>query len=300
VRALLSDRRARAGLTLWVLLLVVAFAGPFLVEHLLGLNSTSIDYNALAAAPSAEHPLGTTASGQDVLAQTVAGARASVLVGLGVGVATSTLATLVGLSGAYLGGRIDSLLNGITNVALTLAGFPLLILIASYLSGAGLLGMIAIIAAVSWPGGARVIRAQALSLRSRDFITSMRLVGESRTRLIFIEMLPHLFPVIATQALFGVIGGVFAEAGLSFLGIATGASVSWGTMIAEVQADGGITRGLWWWFMPPGLGIALLGAACGLVNFGIDGLANPRLRARRQNRRGRGAHLRLVEAGGAP
>jgi peptide/nickel transport system permease protein len=152
--------------------------------------------------------------------------------------------------------------------------------------------MIVIIAAVSWPGGARVIRAQALSLRSRDFITSMRMVGESRTRLIFIEMLPHLFPVIATQALFGVIGGVFAEAGLNFLGIATGASLSWGTMIAEVQADGGITRGMWWWFLPPGLGIALLGTACGLINFGIDGLANPRLRAMRHSRAQRRAQRR--------
>jgi peptide/nickel transport system permease protein len=107
----------------------------------------------------------------------------------------------------------------------------------------------------------------------------MRMLGEKRRRLVFFEVLPHLSGLIASMFLHAMIGGIMAEAGLAFLGITDSSAVSWGTMIQAAQQQSAVLRGLWWWFVPPGLCIALIGTAAALVNFGVDELANPKLRA---------------------
>jgi peptide/nickel transport system permease protein len=247
----------------------------------MGVDPRGIDYHALGAAPSLTHPLGTTTGGEDVLAQLIVGARGSVIVGVLAALVATGLAILVGVTGGYFGGLPDHALTILTNLLLTLPGLPLILIIAGYLNGGGATTIGLLLGFLGWAGSARSLRAQTLSLRNRDFVVAMRLLGESRSRLIFFEVMPHLVNLLSSLFLYGIVGGVLGEASLSFLGIGSGNSLTWGTMISEAQQQNGLLRGMWWWFAPPGLCIALIGTAVAFINFGVDEVTNPRLRAAR-------------------
>ncbi|WP_225830189.1 ABC transporter permease [Streptomyces sp. NK08204] len=244
--------------------------------------------------PSAAHPFGTTATGEDVLAQMVVGSRVSLLVGLIAGAVTTSVSVVVGVAGGYLGGRTDAVLTALTNVSLVIPGLPLLIIIASYVQGrGGPLTTALIISLTSWPWGARQKRAQTLSLRGRDFVTAAEMTGESRWGIITRELIPQLAPIISVSFLSAVVLSMFADAGLSFIGLGDINSVSWGSMMYWAQNGSALTLGAWWWFVPPGACIALIGVAAGLVNFGIDEISDPRLRqpARKVREQARAARL---------
>ncbi|MCQ4211994.1 ABC transporter permease [Streptomyces longispororuber] len=281
-----ENRKVRAGLAVLALFVAVALFGPYVVEGLLGLSPSDIHTTDAMQGPSGTHPLGTTATGEDVLAQVVAGARISLLVGLVAGTVTTVLSVLVGVTGGYLGGRTDSLLTAITNVSLVIPGMPLLIIIASYAQGrGGWLAVALIIGLTAWPWGARQKRAQTLSLRHRDFVTAAEMTGESRWGVITREIVPSLAPIISVSFLGAVVGSMFADAGLSFIGLGNINTTSWGSMLYWAQNGSALSRGAWWWFVPPGACIALVGLAAGLVNFGMDEISNPRMR--RPGRRAR-------------
>ncbi|NUR85575.1 MAG: ABC transporter permease, partial [Nonomuraea sp.] len=179
----------------------------------------------------------------------------------------------------YSTGKAGAALTAFVNIFLVIPGLPLLIIIASYTQGRGGWIMVAVIIGLtSWPGGARVKRAQTLSLRNRDFVHAARYAGESKARIVLLEVAPHLMPVIASTFLFAVVGSIAAEAGLDFIGAGNPNTVSWGTMLFWAQSQGALLSGAWWWFAPPGLCIALIGTAAGLINFGVDELSDPRLR----------------------
>lgn len=271
--------KVRVGLSVLGFFAVLAIFGPWLTEDLLGVDPRANDITAIAAAPGGDHPLGTTQFGQDVLAQVIAGARGSLFVGVVAAAIGTALAIAVGVTSGYFGGAVDNVLNLVTNIVLVLPGLPLLLIIAGYLQGTGLWVIALVIGLLGWPGGARTLRAQSLSLANRDFLVAMRMLGEKRRRLLFFEVLPHLSGLIASMFLHAMIGGIMAEAGLAFLGITDSSAISWGTMIQAAQQQSAVLRGLWWWFVPPGLCIALIGTAAALVNFGVDELANPKLRA---------------------
>lgn len=275
----LRSWKVRVGLTVLGFFTLLAIFGPWLTEHVLGIDPRANDIAAIAAPPGGDHLLGTTQFGQDVLAQTIAGARGSLFVGVLAAAVGTALAIGVGVTAGYFGGAVDNVLNLVTNVVLVLPGLPLLLIIAGYLQGTGLWVIALVIGLLGWPGGARTLRAQSLSLANRDFLVAMRMLGEKRRRLVFFEVLPHLSGLVASMFLHAMIGGIMAEAGLAFLGITDSSAVSWGTMIQAAQQQSAVLRGLWWWFVPPGLCIALIGTAAALVNFGVDELANPKLRA---------------------
>ena len=193
------------------------------------------------------------------------------------------IAIVVGVPAGYFGGAVDNGLNFLTNLFLVMPVLPLILIVAGYVQGTGPFVIALIIGLFGWSGGARTLRAQSLSLSSRDFVLAMRMVGEPHRRLIFFEVLPHLTGWISAMFLHGMIGGVMAEAGLAFLGISDSGSISWGTMIQAAQQQSAVLRGLWWWFVPPGLCIALIGTAATLVNFGVDEVSNPKLRSARRS-----------------
>ncbi|WP_350278810.1 ABC transporter permease [Kribbella sp. HUAS MG21] len=275
----LRNSKVRIGLGVFAAFLLLALLGPWFVSSVLDTTPRAIDYDALGQPPSADHLLGTTLPGSDVLAQVIVGARGSVFVGITSAVLATVLAALVGVPSGFLGGKLDHALTAFTNLFLTLPSFALTLIIAGYVQGASWWVIALIIAAFEWPGGARTLRSQTMSLRGRDFTVAMRMLGESKTRLVFAEVMPHMTGIVSAMFLRACVAGVFAEAALSFLGIGTTGSVSWGTIISEAQGQSAILNGLWWWFVPPGLCIALLGTATALVNFGIDEISNPRLSA---------------------
>lgn len=277
---LLTNLKVIVGLAILAFFVIVAIVGPWFVESVLQINPRSVDYGAISSPPSAEHWLGTNNTGQDIFAQLIIGARGSVVVGVLAGSIATVMAVLVGTTSGYIGGATDRTINAIVNVLMTLPGFALLFIIAGYVQNASYLLIALVIGLLGWPGGARAIRAQTLSLRSRDFTSALRTTGESTTRIIIVEVIPHLGGVISAMFLTALVGGIFAESSLAFLGLGDTSGITWGTMIAQAQGSGAILRGMWWYFLPPGLCIAFIGFATALINFGLDEITNPKLNAR--------------------
>ncbi|WP_394216572.1 ABC transporter permease [Brachybacterium vulturis] len=303
MRRLLNNRKFTVGMLISIFFLVVALIGPWVVAHIMQVDPRGIDYDAISAPPSAQHLLGTNHVGQDVLAQLIIGARGSVTVGLLSGIIATVIAVLVGTTAGYLGGVPDRAINAVVNVLMTLPGFALLFIIAGYVQEAGILLIAVVIGLLEWPGGARSIRAQTMSLRNRDFTSALRTVGESTPRIIAVEVVPHLGGVISSMFLKAVVAGIFMEASLAFLGLGSTSEITWGTMVSQAQTGGAILRGHWWFFLPPGLAIALIGFATAMINFGLDEITNPQLNARlnartRQFNREQRRRRALAEAGG--
>lgn len=281
-----SSGKVRAGLLIVLFFVLIAVFGPMLTNY--GPRSSGAD---LLQPPSAAHWFGTTQTGQDVYAQFVHGARISLLVGLVAGIASQAVSVVIGLVAGYFRGVVDDLLYILTSVFLVIPGLPLLVVLTGYLPTRGIVSVAIVIAITSWAPAARVLRAQTMSLRNRDFVEAARATGESRMRIIFSEVMPNALPVVASGFIFSTIGAILAEAGLSFLGIGSLTTVSWGSMLYFAQNSQALLVGAWWWFVPPGLAIAVISAGLALINFGIDEHANPRLRTGKPRRRPRrGAH----------
>jgi peptide/nickel transport system permease protein len=282
------------GITGFFLLLTII--GPYIAPF--NPNNTSFAPNLT---PSMHHLLGTTSLGQDIFSQTLVGARATIVVALVAGLVATVLATVVGVSAGYLGGFTDDGLSLLSNVFLAIPGLPLLIVIDSYLpassrSNALVIGLV--ISLTGWAWGARVLRAQTMSLRNRDFIEASRIIGESRWRIMFTEVAPNLLPVLASSLLFTVLYSIGAYVTLAYIGLTSTSVWNWGTMLFWAQANNAQLSGEWYWFVPPGVCIALVGTGLALLNFGIDEFINPRLResgltARQRRRRGLPRRVRL-------
>lgn len=282
---MLRNRKVQVGLVIFALCVLAALFGPWFNDAVLGRSPTALNYLAVSKPPSGAHPLGTTASGQDVLAEVIAGARGSLLVGLVSAVIGTALAIVFGVTAGFFGGWTDTVLNFVTNLFIVMPVFALTLVVAGYVENISALSIAVIIGVFGWAGGARTLRAQTMSLRNRDFTQAARMLGESRLRLVFVEVFPLLSGWVFAMFLHAIIGGVLAEAGLAFLGVSDPGNPSWGTMIQSAQEQNAILNGQWWWFLPPGFCIAALGTSTGLINFGIDEIANPRLAAGRRTSR---------------
>lgn len=267
--------KLRLGLGVVTAFVLVAAVGPLLLP-----GDPNTMSNAILQSPSSAHWLGTTQTGQDVLRQVVDGARISLLVGFGAGILATIVSVLVGLTAGYVGGWVGEGLSTLTNIVLVLPALPLLIVIAGYLPSKGALPVAIVISVTSWAYGARAIRVQTLSMRRREYVQAARVSGEPLLRILLFEMLPSEIALVASSFIFTVIAAILAEAGLAFLGLSNISEVTWGTMLYWAQNDNALLVGAWWWFVPPGLCIAVVGAGLALCNFGIDELVNPRLRTR--------------------
>jgi peptide/nickel transport system permease protein len=260
----------------------LSILGFFIAMAVFGPLADRTDPSALSRAalhpPSVAHLLGTTSTGQDVLAQLLAGARVSLLVGFLAAALATVLSVLIGLAAGYLGGVTDEFLSLLSNIFLVIPVLPLVIVIAGYLQNKGAIAVALVIAVTGWAWGARVLRAQTLSIRKRDYVEAARATGEGTWRIIAFEILPNEMAVIVAGFLFTVIFAILTEAGLAFLGLTDVTQWSWGTMLYWAQAGEALQVGAWWWFVPPGLCIAGVGAGLALINFGIDEFVNPRLR----------------------
>jgi peptide/nickel transport system permease protein len=141
-----------------------------------------------------------------------------------------------------------------------------------------------------------VLRAQTLSLRTRDYVLAARLYGEKRWRIVLVEILPNEAAIIVSQFIFAVIFAILTQAGLAFLGLQNPADLTWGNMLYFAQNAEALSSGSWWWFVPPGLCIALFGAALSLISFGLDEVLDPKLRVHRPRRKQRAQRAQGEEA----
>jgi peptide/nickel transport system permease protein len=270
-----------AGLGLVGAIALFGIVGPFFVQ-----DPTVIRDIGLTG-PSAQHLLGTTQTGQDVFAQLAWATRGSLQIGLIVGILATALSAFFGILGAYIGGFTDEAFSLFSNVFLVIPGLPLVIVISGFVpqEQRGLWTIGVVLAITGWAASSRVLRAQTLSIRSRDYVAAARVAGEKPWRVISVEILPNLLPVLASQFVFAVIAAILGEAGLSFLGLGASNSSTLGTMLFYAQNGFALPLGAWWWFGPPGLIIALFGTGLSLINFSIDEIINPKLKNVRLHRK---------------
>jgi peptide/nickel transport system permease protein len=234
--------------------------------------------------PSGAHWLGTTSLGQDIYAELIYGTRESLVIALVAGLFATVLSVLIGVSAAYLGGIADDTLTLITNVFLVLPTFPLVIILATYAGKGSLLVVLIVLIVTGWSYGANQLRAQALSLRNRDFLESARVRGERRSYIIVFELLPTMTSLIVANFLGAALYSVLTAAGLQVLGLGDPNSLSWGTILHWSQSQQALQIGIPLWSIAPGLCVALLGASFALLNYAFDEISNPALRPVRRLR----------------
>jgi peptide/nickel transport system permease protein len=269
-----ANPKAAVGLTLMGIFVLLAIIGPWISPF-----DPSGRSSDLIEGPSARHWLGTTHLGQDILSQLLSGTRGVIMVGLLAGVVATVLSLLIGVTSGYLSGTAAESLSALSNVFLVIPALPLIIIITSILPQTTDFTIAMVIGLTSWAWGARVLRAQTLSLRRRDYVEAARASGESTWRIILFEIIPNLTAVIASNFIGTVIFAVTSEITLAFIGVNTsGDSWNWGTILFWAQGQQALAQGAWWWFVPAGLAIALLGTSLALLNFGIDEFVSPRLR----------------------
>lgn len=285
LRSALQSPKVVIGLGIVVFFLLLGIIGPHFVAN------PSTTGPASYASPSASHILGTTDTGQDVFAQLVDGTTVSLVVGFVASAIAMVIAVAIGLLSAFLGGVWDEILSTLMNAFLVIPALPLVIVLAGYLRSAGTVVVSVVIAVTAWPWTARILRAQTLSLRRRDYVLASRIAGESTLRIIWFEIVPNQIPLIAAQFLITVLYAILIQAGLAFLGVGSVTTWSWGTMLYWAENAQALSNGAWWWFVPPGICLALLGTGLALMNFGVDEIANPRLSASRSGRQRKRLHL---------
>lgn len=269
---MLQNRKAAGGLTLLGVFVLIATVGPFFVR----------DASAFLAdpllPPSSTYWLGTTRQGQDVFAQTVVGARLSLLIGFTVGIMVTIIGATIGIAGGFFGGWVDDVLSLLTNVFLIMPGLPLAVVLAAYLE-AGPVSIAFVLIITGWAWNARVIRAQTLSIRRKDFVLAAIVSGEHPLRIMFFELLPNMTSLIVSGFIGATVYAIGAQVGLEFLGLGDVSQVTWGTNLFWASNNQALLTESWWTILPTGICVALVGFALVMINFAIDEMTNPRLRA---------------------
>lgn len=268
-----GNRKGRTGLIVIAIFLIMAILAPVIAP-----DSPSATIFLPNLGPSPEHLMGTTGTGQDVLSQFIWGAQSSLGVAFVAGILTTFLGLTMGLLAGFLGGWIDDVLSLITNVFLVIPALPLMVVLAAYIKVQGITPIIVVITITSWAWGARVLRSQVVSIRNRDYILAARLSADSNWRIIWAEVFPNIISLVSASFLNAAVSAILAASGLEFLGLGDPSVVSWGSMLYWANNSNALLNGQWAWVLAPGLGIAILGTALVLVNFGIDEITNPRLK----------------------
>jgi peptide/nickel transport system permease protein len=280
---------------------LVAVLGPTLAPY-----NPSAGVGPTLAGPSLHHLLGTTQNDQDVLSQLLVGARVTLFIGFLAGAIATVLSIVVGVTAGYVGGWGDEGLSLFANLFLVIPALPLVIVLTSYLPHSGPAVIAVVISVTGWAWGAKLLRAQTLSIRRRDYIEAARIAGERTWRIVCFEILPNEIAIVASSFLFTVLFAILTQVALDFLGLVNVSGAwTWGTMLYWAQSDSALNVGAWWWFVPPGLCVALVGSGLALANFGLDEMINPRLRTAGLSRRSDARSARLgftvvSRAGGGP
>jgi peptide/nickel transport system permease protein len=273
LRALLRNRKGTIGAVMLLFFLVLAVFPGEIAPY-----SPSFIGFPRALPPSGLHWLGTTSQGQDIYSQLIWGTRQSLIIALAAGGLATLISVIIGVSAAYLGGIRDGILSLVTDVLLVIPILPLVIIIAAYLRGIGLLDIIIVLGALGWSYGARQLRVQALSLRNRDFLTAAVVRGERSSYIIAAEIMPTLTSLIVATFLGSAVFAVLTAAGLQFIGLGNPDAQGWGTMLYWAQNNEALGAGMPLWAIMPGVCIALLGGAFAFLNYAFDEISNPALR----------------------
>lgn len=250
-----------------VLLFMVIFA-PFITSF----DPRHFGPNPLSPLMTNDHILGSTHLGQDVFAMVVYGARTSLMIALISGLISGGLGVLIGGIAGFFGGIVDKILSEIINVFMMIPTLLLIILIVA-LFGGSIVNIMIVIGLTTWPGNARLMRAQAMSFRERTFVKSAQAMGENKWQLLTKYIIPNgMFPIVANTTL-GMAGAVLSEAALSFLGLGDITVISWGQM---VQSGRMFITTAWWTTTFGGIAIVFTIVVFNLLGDGLNQVLNPK------------------------
>jgi peptide/nickel transport system permease protein len=275
-RAFRRNRQAMVGLVILALAALMALLAPVLANED-ALRAVNTVDNPTWASPSREFLLGTDNLGRSVAVQFVYGARISLLVGLLATVLTIVIGTLVGVVAGFFGGWTEATLMRLTDWFLVIPFLPLVIVIARILQPS-VWNVIFVIGITSWPYVSRLVRAQVLTVKQRPYVERARALGASRWQVVRRHILPNVGPVILANTTLTVPIAILTETTLSFLGLGDPTRPSWGRTLQEAYDAGAMTRNAWWYYLPAGIGIAVVVLAFAMVGRALEEILDPRLR----------------------
>jgi peptide/nickel transport system permease protein len=265
---------AVTGLAILVALIVLALACPLFI-HATDLDVVNAPGQPLSP-PSARFLLGTDYAGRSILPLLVWGTRPSLAIGLLATALTMIVGSSIGLLAGHYGGILSRVLMAVTDWFIALPTLPLAIALAAVL-GQGDTSITIAIAVTSWPGTARLIRAQTLAVEARPFIERAKALGARDGQLVFRQVLPNVAPFILVSGTLTVSGAIISEVTLAFLGLGNPTDVSWGAMINQAFFQGAVTRGAWWYILPPGIAIVIVALAFTMIGRAVENILNPRM-----------------------
>lgn len=269
----LKDKKGQLGSLMLAFVILISLLAPVLATH-----DPARRTGHSHEAPSSEHFLGTTRMGKDVYSQILYGGRTSLTVGFVASLISTAIAIFIGVTSGYLGGRTDEFLSFFTNVMLVIPGLPIIIVLASFIDGGASPFVIGLVFAITgWPWMARVLRAQTMTIKNREFITAAQLMGEKKWRIILIQIFPNMLSLTVGGFVIGTIYAILAEAGLEFIGIGDPSAITWGTILHWGQSNQALSFGAWWEIFPAAIAIMWTGMALVMINFSVDQITNPQL-----------------------
>jgi peptide/nickel transport system permease protein len=272
-RAFRRNRAGMLGLVIMLVFVILALLAPLLFAR------SELDVTQATAdpylSPSWKYPLGTDDSGRNVLALVVWGARVSLLVGLCATVLSMVIGTSVGIMSGHFRGFTGGSLDRVTEWFLVIPYLPLAIVLATVL-GKSMLVIIVVIGVTSWPGTARLIRAQTLSVGARPYLERARALGGSNWHQMRNHVLPNVMPLVLANTTLAVSISILSETTLSFLGLGDPTAVSWGSILETAFDNGAISIGAWWYLAAPGICVVLVVVAFNLMGRAIEGILDPK------------------------
>jgi peptide/nickel transport system permease protein len=276
IRSFSQQRAGVAGVVLLAFFMATALLAPLLFPADM-LDVTRTISNPATAPPSAEFWLGTDENGRSILALLAWGARISLTVGISASIITMIIGTLVGIGSGHFGGWFGALLERLTDWFLVLPFIPLVIVLASVLNSRGVWVMVGVLGVTSWPGTARLVRAQTLSVEGRPYLERAKVLGDSNWQQMTRHVLPNVMPLVLANTTLTVAIVILSETTLGFLGLGDPFTDSWGTMLDKASASGAASTGAWWYLLPPGFCVILVVLAFTLIGRALEVVLNPRL-----------------------
>lgn len=270
-----SNKMGLSGALILGVFVIIAIFGPLLTQY----DPKEYGVAEVLSPPSLQHLLGTDDLGRDVLGGVLLGARISITVGFLATLISMIIGTVVGIASGYYGGKVDTLLMRFTDVFLVLPWLPLALVLTAIL-GASIWNIIFVIGLTSWPGTARIVRSQTLSVKERQFIERARAIGADHLYIMRKHILPNVFPLIFANTILVSAVAILSETTLSFLGMGDTTEPSWGMMLHYAFESGAASLGAYWYLISPGICVVLVVLGFTFIGYAFDEILNPRLKRR--------------------
>jgi peptide/nickel transport system permease protein len=262
-----------------VVMLTIAIVGAVFASVIAPYDpsaSIRVTIEDIFARPSSAHWMGTDDGGKDVFSAFIFGSRVSLIVGFTASLISLIVGGTVGLVAGFYGGRLGNILMRLTDIFLVIPDLPLMIVIVAII-GPSLWNIIFVIGILGWTGTARLVRAQALSVKERQFVMRARAIGASNFHILRRHIFPLVLPLMLANTVLVISLSILSESTLSFLGLGDPTTLSWGGMLNFAFTRGAISARAWWALIAPGLGIVWVVLACTLVGNTLEEVFNPRL-----------------------